>query len=351
MKIIAYYLPQFHEIKENNIWWGKGFTEWTNVKKAKPLFSGHSQPKVPLAHNYYNLLEEETMLYQNELSKKYGIYGFCFYHYWFKGRKILEKPAENLLKWEHIKQNFCFCWANHTWKKSWNGTQEILIPQTYGDITEWEEHFNYLITFFSDKRYIKKENKPVFLIYSSNEIPQFDERVEYYNQRCKDHGFDGIYVVELIKHHKKGIVHQNSSAIAYSEPAYSMSKLSIFQKVLIKFYQKSGIKVFSYPEKKLVQNIVNKNTKICDKECFLGSFNGWDNTPRHKKRGYVIEKLYAKDFKNILIKQKRIMKENNIEYLFFNAWNEWAEGMYLEPDEEYKYKYLEVIKEVMDTQV
>ena len=249
MKIIAYYLPQFHEIEENNLWWGNGFTEWTNVKKAKPLFNGHSQPKVPLAHNYYNLLEEETMLYQNELSEKYGIYGFCFYHYWFKGRKILEKPAENLLKWKHIKQKFCFCWANHTWKKSWNGTQEILIPQLYGDITEWEEHFNYLITFFTDKRYIKKENKPIFLIYSSNEIPQFDERVKYYNQRCKDYGFDGIYIVELIKHYKKGIIHQNSSAIVYSEPAYSMSKLNIFQKILFKFYQKSGIKVFYYPEK------------------------------------------------------------------------------------------------------
>src|ERR1035437_7404382 len=127
-KTIAYFLPQFHEIPENNMWWGPGFTEWTNLKRARPLFEGHSIIE-PLNDNYYNLLEKDTVIWQTELAKKYSLYGFCYYHYWFKGKKLLEKPAENLLKWNDIDQKFMFMWANHDWTRSWVGGKEILIDR------------------------------------------------------------------------------------------------------------------------------------------------------------------------------------------------------------------------------
>ena len=202
MKIIAYYLPQFHEVKENSEWWGKGFTEWVNVKKAKPLYRNHKQPNLPLENNYYDLLNKESVIWQTKLANEYGIDGFCYYHYWFKGKKILEKPAENLLKWKDILQNFCFCWANHDWKKTWNGTNQILIKQEYGEEKEWEEHFQYLLSFFKDNRYIKIGNKPILMIFNAEAIPRVNERIEYYNKRCKEHGFEGIYIIESLNSKK-----------------------------------------------------------------------------------------------------------------------------------------------------
>ena len=165
------YLPQFHEVEENNEWWGNGYTEWTAVKKATPLFHGHKQPKAPFNDNYYNLLDKQTMITQAKLAEEYGIDGFCFYHYYFKnGRKILEKPAENLLKWKDINMPYCFCWANETWARTWsnisganawgskfeNKKQKagsgILLEQRYGQEKEWEEHLEYLIPFFKDEK-------------------------------------------------------------------------------------------------------------------------------------------------------------------------------------------------------
>ena len=174
MKILAKYLPQFHRTRENDAWWGEGFTEWTAVKKAAPLFEGHDQPRVPKDENYYDLLQKETMLWQASLMEKYGIDGMCIYHYWFKdGRQVLEKPAENLLRWKEVPMPFCFCWANETWARSWskiqnknhwsdiyeqkksNGSSGILLDQKYGREPEWKAHFEYLLPFFRDERYIK----------------------------------------------------------------------------------------------------------------------------------------------------------------------------------------------------
>ncbi len=189
MKILAYYLPQFHEIEENNKWWGKGFTEWTNVKKGKKLFKTQNQPFVPLNNNYYNLLNKETVKWQTELAKKYGVYGFCYYHYWFEGKKLLEKPVENLLKWKNIDQKFCFCWANHSWKKTWNGLNEILMEQKYGNEDSWNKHFDYLLQFFKDERYIKIDNKPIFMIFKLKDIKDINEMLDFFNKKCIENGF------------------------------------------------------------------------------------------------------------------------------------------------------------------
>ncbi len=154
MKYLAMYLPQYHEIPENNDAWGKGFTEWVNVKKAVPQFEGHNQPRVPLNNNYYSLLDKETLTWQASMAQNYGVFGFCFYHYWFEGRMVLEKPVKILRDNEDIKLNYCFAWANESWTKTWHGAggeKEILIPQTYGREDEWEKHYDYFRTFFTDK--------------------------------------------------------------------------------------------------------------------------------------------------------------------------------------------------------
>lgn len=352
MKIIAYYLPQFHEIKENNEWWGKGFTEWTNVKNGKKLFKSHKQPVIPLNNNYYNLLDKKTVEWQTKLSKEHGIYGFCYYHYWFKGKKLLEKPAENLLKWNDIQQNFCFCWANHSWKKTWNGLNEILIKQEYGDQNEWQDHFNYLINFFKDKRYIKIDNKPVFMLFKPEDISDLDEMINYFDTKCRENGFKGIYIIESKNSPKRfALVSKKSSGRVIREPDFSRNKRKIYEKIIhrikISFSKNYLYFVQRYDYSKFINYSISYSKILLDTNIFPGIFTAWDNTVRHGRRGDVIDGSTPFLFKKYLLEQKKIMEDRNIEYLFINAWNEWAEGMFLEPDEKNKYDYLKVIKEVI----
>ena len=192
MKIITFYLPQFHEIPENNEWWGNGFTEWVNVKKAKPLFEGHSQPRVPLNNNYYNLLDPSVQEWQASLAKKYGIYGFCYYHYWFNGKLLLEKPMENMLKNKKIDIPFCICWANEPWTRAWVGETKVLIPQEYGNKKEWKEHFDYLLPFMKDCRYIYENEKPLVVIYRPEVIDHLNDMLDYWNELAIENGFKGL---------------------------------------------------------------------------------------------------------------------------------------------------------------
>ena len=264
MEKYAFFLPQFHEIKENNEWWGKGFTEWVNVKNAKPLFKGHKQPKVPI-DGYYNLLNKETVIHQTELMHKYGIDGMIYYHYYFEGRMLLEKPAENLLKWKDIDQPFFFCWANHSWNRSWEGKTTILLEQTYGKQEEWEKHFQYLLKFFKDKRYIKKDNKPLIMIFN----PNFEEKVKifnYFNKRCKENGFDGIILINSCNNEKdynKTKIEnvEYSSYYFFREPTYSISLSRNFCiKVIQKLEQIFKIQKFRiYNGDKLLKNAIKKN--------------------------------------------------------------------------------------------
>lgn len=350
MKIITYFLPQFHEIEENNKWWGTGFTEWTNLKKAKPLYKNHHQPILPLNKNYYNLLDREIVEWQTKLSKDYGIYGFCYYHYWFSGKKLLEKPAENILKWKDIKQKFCFCWANHSWKKTWNGTMEMLVEQTYGDENEWNEHFEYLAQFFIDSRYIKIKNKPILVVYDAKAIPNFDKRIQYYNEKCKEVGLDGIYLVETINFETQQPVGKYTQGITLREPTISFFKQNLFKLLEYKIKRKLKISPAVFKSEKLYEKSIQiAETYSTTKEVFLGSFAAWDSTPRHSKRGYVIYNKNIEHFEKYLENQKKIIEENKAnEFVFFNAWNEWAEGMYLEPDEKNEYNYLNIIKKVVN---
>lgn len=352
MKKFAFFLPQFHEIPENDKWWGKGFTEWTNVRNAKPLYDGQQQPKHPLNGNYYNLLQRKTVEWQTNLMNKSGLDGFIYYHYYFKGKKLLEKPAENLLRWKDIPQHFFFCWANHNWNRSWEGKTDVLLEEKYGSKEDWENHFRYLLPFFKDDRYEKRNNKPLLMIFD----PHFKEKNDifnYFNKRCLEEGFNGICLIETysgkgiesLNHFKK-----NESDVTeftfYREPTVSQFEYvhkNLFKRIcyhintelrqkniLKKPYIIDGNKLMDL---KLQQEPMGKNIAH-------GLWFEWDNTPRHKQRGYVITPYDHFKF----IKYMKLIK--NQEYLFINAWNEWAEGMIMEPTEENGYKYLKWMKEL-----
>lgn len=354
MKKFAFFLPQFHEIPENNKWWGDGFTEWTNVKKAKPLFKGHKQPKVPLNDNYYNLLDIDTMKWQTNLMKEYGLDGFIYYHYYFEGKLLLEKPAEILLKNKDIEQPFFFCWANHSWNRSWNGSKEVLIEQTYGNKEEWENHFEYLLPFFKDERYEKKDNMPLFMIFKTD----FDcknELLEYFDLRCKEEGFDGLYAIESFldgkytwpndlydsisnksKCAKKILLREPNTALDIYNTKLIYKPIKVINKLRKILFSIVGIKMPSIYSGNLIYNIIKKEP--INNQIIHSLFFEWDNTPRHSNRGYIITPPTKDKFDEIASKLK------DEEYLFLNAWNEWAEGMMLEPTKEKKYKYLEWIK-------
>ena len=348
MKFIAYYLPQFHEVKENNEWWGNGFTEWTNVKKSKALFDGHQQPKIPL-DGYYDLMEKETMVKQAEYAEKYGIYGMAFYHYWFEGRHLLEKPAENLLKWKDINMNFMFCWANHDWIRSWNGTKELLLKQSYGKKKDWEDHFNYLLPFFKDPRYIKIDGKPAFGIYMIEQIPNVEEMIEMWNALAQKNGLPGVYIIEhaLTPKYKESC--PLSDAVIIRQPNMAMFKFCRVYNLSKRFKKIQPVIPNCYPlkiqYKKVMDNLIEETKRFnSNKTVFYGFFTGWDNTPRHGKRGSVIINQNSDDFKYYLHALVKLAQEKKVDYVFINAWNEWCEGMYLEPDKYSGNMFLNAIK-------
>lgn len=369
MKIIAFYLPQFHIIPENDEWWGKEFTEWVNVKKALPLYDGHEQPREPLYDNYYNLLNTDIQKWQVDLAKKYGIYGFCYYHYWFNGKLLLEKPMENMLHNKELDLPFCISWANEPWTKAWVGeSKKVLIPQKYGDKKEWKEHFDYLLPFFRDKRYIKYEKKPLFIIYRPETIECLNQMLDYWDELAKVHGFNGMtYAYQNIDFDLQK--NCDNSRFEYDiefEPSYAYH--DIF-KNNHKYIKAMRLIVSNFLEKRFGINLMkigvgyfNKSNQISyDKawEMILkrkpissksvpGAFVGWDNTPRHGEKGKIYIGDNPEKFQKYLSHQiKRAKNVYHKDIIFMYAWNEWAEGGYLEPDKRHGYKNLEAIKNAL----
>lgn len=362
MKLIAFYLPQFHEIPENNEWWGEGFTEWKTVSLAKPLFIGHNQPKVPLHDNYYHLLEKKVMKKQSQQAQKAGVDAFCMYHYWFNGRKILEKPAENYLKWKDIKSEFCFSWANESWTRTWttpegnnwyadnlgeqikNVNDKYLIKQEYGTEENWKEHFMYLLPFFQDERYLKKNNKPVFLIYKPDSIPCLIPMIRYFNKLAIESGFHGMHFVLTNPSKDYG---KHADAYVMYEPGFTLHKdLPYFYRLRNSFMEQvetkhQGIKKYSFSIFWL-KNLLRKTKS--DKIIYPGAFCGYDDTPRRSNKGIVYQFNSPTKFLIFLSLLILKYKKSKEDMIFITAWNEWSEGAFLEPDEKFRYGYLRAIK-------
>lgn len=348
MKVIAMYLPQFHRVKENDEWWGEGFTEWTAVRGAKQLFDGHYQPRIPQNQNYYDLLEKDTMSWQASLMKKYGVDGVCMYHYWFKdGRKILEKPMENLLQWKDIDMPFCFSWANETWARSWSKlvkrlvwskiyeekekdtSNGVLLEQNYGNEQQWKMHFDYLLPFFQDERYIRVDGKPLFLIHKATDIPCLTEMLECWKELASSHGLNGIYVIG-----DNGIVAKDGNVDAELLKAVSC----IEERTVISETKTNSAYIYEYDD--IWRTFFEK--KGTDKTYYQG-FVDFDDSPRRGNEGRILVHATPEKFSHHLTKLMAKSSAEGKDILFLNAWNEWGEGMYLEPDEKYGEGYLKAI--------
>jgi hypothetical protein len=363
MKIIAFHLPQFHTIPENDMWWGTGFTEWTNTKKAEPLFDRHHQPREPLNDNYYNLLDESAREWQANLAQSYGIYGFCYYHYWFTGKKLLEKPLENILELGSPQFPFCLCWANHSWTRTWDGKdREILIEQKYGNENDWELHFNYLLQYFSDERYIRIDDKPLFVIFNPVSIPRCDEMLSFWNEMALGKGFKGIYFLEMLTSHKNTKDSKIFDGQIEFEPLYTIRHGIPFMKAVQRPINRVMQNLVSLISSKYVRNFYNTldydyvwqkiiGRKIKNKKTYLGAFVDWDNTARRGSKSFFIQGTTPDKFKQYLAVQARRSKDLlNKDIIFLNAWNEWAEGCYLEPDKKNEFQYLEAIREIVNNE-
>lgn len=354
MKTIAMYLPQFHRVAENDAWWGEGFTDWVAVKGAEKLYEGHYQPHEPLDDNYYDLMNKDTMQWQAELAKEYGISGFCFYHYYFKdGRKILEKPAQNLLEWTDIGMPFCFCWANETWARTWTKinkgnpwaekfeevnkqekeTTGILLEQKYGREKEWEAHFKYLLPFFRDKRYIRVNHCPIFLIYRPGDISCLAEMTYCWKNLARKNGIEDIYIIGLnMKQKKAGL-----DAVLLNGPGMYLPWEDV--------KTDNGVKSFAY-ETVWKQALDMKPIEGC--RTYFGAIQNYDDTPRRGKNGTVLQDASPEIFQKYLYLLAEKNRETGNELLFINAWNEWGEGNHLEPDKRDGYAYLEATKRVVE---
>lgn len=352
IKLISFYLPQFHEIPENNDAWGNGFTEWTNVKKSKPLFLGHHQPRIPQNGNYYNLLEKKTLLWQAKLAKEAELYGFCFYHYWFQGRMVLEKPIEILKKNKDININYCFCWANEPWTKTWHGaggTKEILIAQNYGVEEEWEQHYQYFKVYFEDERYIKNQNRPVVLIYRLRNIPRFNDMIRYWNKRAIEDGYEGVFIISMnvCREHVETSKWVNGSVDF--EPNKTKSELHTMG-TKWKPKEKGSILWNRFFMKAIQYDVLYKKMLEVPhkKNQYRTVFVDYDDSPRRGTRAVITHGSTPKKFGKYLKKTIEKSVEEQNEYVFVNAWNEWGEGNYLEPDERHGKAYLKQIRNVVN---
>lgn len=385
MKIIALYLPQYHQIPQNDLWWGNGYTEWTSLKRGKKLIDGQYQPRVPLNENYYDLVDIDVMKWQVSLAKKYGVYGFCFYHYWFNGQLLLEKPIEQFLENEDIEFPFYLCWANETWTTVWEGDKNptVLASHDYSDKEDVDKHFYYFLKYFKDKRYMRHNGRPILSIYNPIAIDGLNLKymLERWNELAQKEGFDGISYIYLCSESMHYMTQEYKDYFEYGVE-YEPSYVEILEKDVRSgqlAYKKSYIKeklVKSLPFLRGIGGKIHNRISIGSEEMngvrtirnydddwekilsiqhddyskyIPGGFVDWDNTPRRGERGKVILGASPDKFEKYLerlIDRARTIYHTDTIVVF--AWNEWSEGGYLEPDEKWHYGYLEAIKTALE---
>lgn len=350
-RLIAHYLPQFHPIPENDLWWSKGFTEWTNTARAKPLFPGHILPNVPADLGYYDLRVFETRLEQAELAREYGIEGFCYWHYWFGGgKRLLERPFNEVLNSGKPDFPFCLAWANHTWSGIWHGCPDrILIEQTYPGVNDYKAHFYCMLDAFCDHRYMKIDGRNIFCIYRPTdfkdvrvfmdiwrEIAQREGAPDFffigitdYPWRMPEDGYDGFTtnppVGQLPYQGIKSINAEVEKGVLLANPGLTVApKLP---------------QIYTYDT--YIKNAFPAATRR--REFFPCVMPNWDNTPRSGRNGFVLQGSTPELYRQHLEEAIGLVKNNASDQrvIFVKSWNEWAEGNYLEPDLKWGHAYLE----------
>lgn len=352
-RVIAIHLPQFYPFPENDDWWGKGFTEWRNVAKAKPRFRGHYQPHIPSDLGFYDLRLAECRMEQEKLAQDYGIFGFCYYHYWFNGHLIMEKPVEAKLKNPAETLPFMFCWANENWHRNWaGGFNKSLIEQHYSEEDD-VAHFNYLLPFFKDPRYIRVDGKPVFCVYRPALFPNFDATVELWQKMASQHGFQ-LYICKFEAGREWGPRYMPASADAAVE--FQPLNCEGWDRKYAwksKIGERIGLKKYAYkdllPYSKYVDFQMTK-PKFSEYKRFPCVMPGWDNSSRRVNMAFRCftgntPALFEKWFRYVYENFSPYSLEEN--FIFINAWNEWAEGCHLEPDLKFGRGFLEAVKNVV----
>lgn len=363
-KVIAMYLPQYHRIIENDLWWGEGYTDWRAVKEAKSLFNGHNQPRVPLNEKYYDLSDIDEIRNQAELARQYGVYGFGIYHYWFSSEQVLlDTPPRLLYSDKNIDIPYFFMWDNGSWKRTWsnvkfsnswaplyennNGGPEILAKLDYGRESEWKKHFEYLLPFFKDERYICIDGKPLFGIFNQDNEPNTLKKMfKYWDKLAKENGLKGIAI--LGRSNLSNIV-VGEYQFDYEPCTHGWLGKNKMKRILHKVRDSIRLELGmlkKYKYSTIWKRIINDISD--DENYFPGAFVKYDDTPRRGKNSSIVigdnEHSFEKNMKDLLKKSS----EKNKEYVFLTAWNEWGEGAYLEPDTKSKYKYLEALKNAVD---
>ena len=375
-RVIAFYLPQFHPIPENDKWWGKGFTEWTNVGKAKPLFKGHYQPRVPADLGYYDLRMPEVREAQADMAREVGIEGFCYWHYWFGNDKmLLERPFKEVLESGNPDFPFCLGWANHSWtNKTWEvGTKKVkedFLMQMHYSVEDYIKHFDYVLPAFKDKRYICVDGKPLFLIFRPLDIPSVKEFIDLWQQKAKDNGLKGIHFVgispsidvdnqktiDVLRRKVKsqgdvlypklfdsGFDAVNSRGVFRAE-LLARSLFNIVKRYVLRVLFNHFV-LAKMPQREINKFLYDEYDKL--ENVYPTLLPNWDRSARSGKKARIYVDSTPKVFKEQLITALDLLKDKNFEHkiLFLQSWNEWAEGNYVEPDLKYGRGFLDVIKD------
>ena len=344
IKVLSYYLGQFHPIPENDEWHGKGFTEWTNVRSAYPLYEGHYQQHIPHEDiGYYMLNNPDILRKQADMMKKSGVYGQIFYHYWFTGKLILEKPVQMLLEHKDIDMPFCFCWANENWTKRWDGNEaEILLGQEYS-AKDARAFIQYLIPFFQDERYIKVDGRPMLYVYRPSSIPNEKEYVDIWKEECEKAGLKAPYVVAVLT---RGAVnpkeHFMDAGVERILHDWTGGAVPDIKNTLKQYHSMTG-SVLSYDEVAAFYESQMDEKKFT---YFRSISPMWDNTARYKEGAILLDRpspyRFQKWFEQLIVYTKKTLPQKE-RFLIVNAWNEWAEGAHLEPDTYHGYACLNAI--------
>ncbi|WP_188042942.1 glycosyltransferase WbsX family protein [Changpingibacter yushuensis] len=366
-KVLAFYLPQFHRVEENDRWWGEGFTEWNNVRQGRPLYEGHYQPRVPADENYYNLLDTRTLEWQATLARQYGVYGFCFYHYWFNGHKLLEKPMELLLQNRDIDIRYCVSWANENWTNGWvSDDSDILISHDNSDEADWDRHFDYLSQFFEDERYVRVDGRPLVIIYHPSILQGIDRMLSRWRALAIERGYSGLEIVYQLgmDHFDPSLDHSVFDGGIEFEPNFSaVESQSVSSRTTDRLKGvfsnhlklKFGINLSKMVRRRLsfrnydeVWQSILERVPDTEQKMYPGGFVDWDNTARKGSRGSVIRGASPEKFgRYMAILLRRAQTIYRKEFVFLFAWNEWGEGGYLEPDERYGAAYLEELRRAL----
>lgn len=346
VRLIAFYLPQYHPIPENDAWWGKGFTEWANVRRAKPNFVGHVQPHVPGELGYYDLTDAGTREAQAALARAHGIHGFCYYYYWFNGRKLLERPLAEVVASGKPDFPFCVCWANENWTKRWDGgNDEVLVAQEYSPANE-EALVRDLIPLFRDPRYIRIHGRPLVIVYRANLLPEPRRASDTFRRVARTSGEAEPYLAMV---HVPGMASPPEwgfdAGIEFPPHSTEVQPLTAH---IDKVNPDFNGDVWDYVS--AAQYAMRR--PLPEFPFYRGVMVGWDNTPRLQNNGHVFVNTHPENYRRWLtamIAQTRATRSSEERIVFINAWNEWGEGCYLEPDAQFGRGYLEATRAALSS--